>query len=299
MRVLRGLQALLLLVTLLPLQAGCSSESSANGGSEVLRFAAIPNVDTTELESKFQPVAAYLSQTLGLEVEYVPTQDYAASVSLFQAGDIDLAWFGGLTGVQARHAVPGARAIAQGVVDPEYKSYFIAHESLGLERSEDFPHALAGKRFTFGADSSTSGRLMPEYFIRQASGRSPEEFFGRPNQFSGGHDKTATLVQAGTFEAGALDFKIYDALVAEGSLDPDLCRVIWVTPSYPDYNWSVRPELDQRLGPGFTERLQQALVAMKSPDLLAAIHRPEGLVPADNGDFERIRELATELGFLR
>ena len=299
MRVPRALQALPLVVTLLPLQGSCSMESSAHSRSEVLRFSAIPNIDTTELEAKFQPVAAYLAQSLGLAVEYVPTQDYAASVSLFEAGDVDLAWFGGLTGAQARHAVPGARAIAQGVVDPEYKSYFIAHESLGLERSEEFPHGLAGKRFTFGADSSTSGRLMPEFFIRQETGQGPEEFFGSPNHFAGGHDKTAALVQAGTFEAGALDYKIYDSKVAEGSLDPEVCRILWVTPSYPDYNWSVRPDLDQRFGQGFTARLQQALVDMKAPELLAAIHRPEGLIAADNGDFERIRELAAELGFLR
>jgi phosphonate transport system substrate-binding protein len=281
------------------LVSSCSGEAAAGGAPGLLRFTAIPGEDTTELAAKFEPLAAHLSRELGVDFEYLPTQGYAASVSLFEAGDVQLAWFGGLTGVQARAAVPGSHAIAQGRVDPDYKSYFIAHASLGLDRGDDFPRALAGKRFTFGSDSSTSGRLMPEYFIRQASGQSPEEFFGAPNHFSGGHDKTAALVQAGTFECGAIDYKTYDRGVKDGTIDPEVCRVVWVTPTYPDYNWTVRPELDATHGAGFTERLRQVLLDLRDPELLAAVNRPEGLIRAENSDFERIRELALELGFLR
>lgn len=265
-----------------------------------LAFTAIPDANTTELAAKFRPVAAYLEARLGVPVEYVATASYSASVEMFKNGDVQLAWFGGLTGVQARNAVAGATAIAQGRIDPAYKSYFIAHADSGLEPGPDFPaEALAGKRFVFGSDSSTSGRLMPEYFLRRATGQSPEEFFGRPNQYSGSHDKTAKLVEAGTFDAGALSYKTYDRLVAEGKLDPKLCRVIWTTPPYPDYNWTAHPVLEQRFGDGFTERLQRALVDLDEPALLGAMLREEGLVEASNQDFEAIAALARELGFLR
>jgi phosphonate transport system substrate-binding protein len=145
----------------------------------VLAFTAVPDQNTTELQEKFQPLAAFLSRRLGVPVEYVPVRDYQASVELFKNADVMLAWFGGLTGVQARQAVPGARAIAQGETDPRYFSYFIAHADTGLQRSDEFPRGIAGLSFTFGSRSSTSGRLMPEYFIRRSTGLSPEEFFGR------------------------------------------------------------------------------------------------------------------------
>jgi len=285
------------LIAFLPLFAASCSETEAS--SSILKFTAIPDHNSTELREKFEPLAAHLGEVLGVTVEYVPTASYPASVEAFKNGDVTLAWFGGLTGVQARETVDGSRAIAQGKADPTFKSYFIANAGTGIERSEEFPAALAGRSFTFGSEASTSGRLMPEYFIRQNTEQSPEEFFGAPNNFSGGHDKTAILVQAGTFEAGALNYKTYDSMVASGKLDPELCRIVWVTPEYVDYNWTAHPDLDTTFGAGFTDRLAAALVAIEDPALLAAVDRAEGLIPASNEDFASIRELAIELKFLR
>ena len=280
------------------LLCSCGRQPRADTGPELL-FTAIPDDNATELRARMQPIADYLAAELDVEVRYIPVADYSASVDAFKNGDVLLAWFGGLTGVQARAAVPGSRAIAQGVIDPAYKSYFVAHASTGIEPGEDFPVAFEGTCFTFGSESSTSGRLMPEHFIRAASGHSPEEFFGAANSYSGSHDKTAMLVQAGTFETGALSYKTYDKLVAEGRIDSAVCRLIWETPEYADYNWTAHPRLEEQFGAGFTDRLQAALVGLEAPELLAAILRPEGLIEASNEDFESISTLASQLGFLR
>ena len=224
--------------------------------------------------------------------------DYTASVEMFKNGDIQLAWFGGLTGVQARAAVEGAHAIAQGAEDLAYYSYFIANAATGLERSETFPEGIAALSFTFGSESSTSGRLMPEYFIRQASGKSPGDFFAKPYAFSGAHDKTARLVQAGQVEAGVLSYKTYDRLVSEGDIDPEVCRIIWKTPVYTDYNFTAHPELEVMFGPGFTDRLQAALVEMSDDALLSAFPR-SALIEATDTDFDKIAGVAEELGMMR
>jgi phosphonate transport system substrate-binding protein len=283
---------------LLLLCSSCGSEPQADTGPELL-FTAIPDDNATELRARMQPLADYLAEQLGVTVRYIPVANYSASVDAFKNGDVLLAWFGGLTGVQARAAVPGSQAIAQGVVDPVYKSYFIANARTGIEPGDSFPATFEGTRFTFGSESSTSGRLMPEHFIRTFSGRAPEEFFGSANSYSGSHDKTALLVQAGTFETGALSYKTYDKLVAEGRIDPALCRVVWETPVYADYNWTAHPRLDEQFGAGFTTRLQAALVSLESPELLGALLRPEGLIEASNEDFESLSTLARQLGFLR
>ena len=276
-----------------------SSCGNSESTESVLKFSAIPDDNATELQQKFDKVADYLSEKLGVPVEYVPTADYGASVQAFKNGDIQLAWFGGLTGVQARAAVEGSHAIAQGKVDPVYKSYFIAHKDSGLEPSESFPSALAGKNFTFGSERSTSGRMMPEHFIRQNTGKSPAEFLGREMSFSGSHDTTAKLVQAGTFDAGVLSYKTYDKMVAAGDIDPEVCRIIWTTPTYVDYNWTAHPALDTTFGEGTMDRLQQALIEMSDPELLDAVMRSEGLITAQNSDFDPVAKLATELGFLQ
>ncbi|MFK5957107.1 MAG: putative selenate ABC transporter substrate-binding protein [Planctomycetota bacterium] len=285
--------------------AGVLSLAACGGGApesdnaqKTLFFTAIPDHDSTELEAKFQPVAAYLSEQLGVPVKYIPTADYSASVEMFRNGDVQLAWFGGLSGVQARASVSGSRAIAQGKSDPEFMSYFIVNGDVEVQKSDSFPMGLEGMSFTFGSAKSTSGRLMPEYYIMENTGRSPKEFFGSEASFSGSHDKTAKLVEAGTFQAGAVNFKTYNRMVAEGKLDANKCRVVWVTPTYPDYNWSAHPLLDQTYGEDFTNKVQAALLNMTEPNLLKAIDREEGLIPATNEDFEPIATLASKLGFL-
>ncbi|MDA2934701.1 putative selenate ABC transporter substrate-binding protein [Acidobacteria bacterium AH-259-D05] len=285
-----------LIILTASLLSGCGTAEQEE--TKILRFTAIPDQTSTELQEKFQPLVEYLSQELGVPVQYVAARDYQGSVEMFKNADVLLAWFGGLTGVQARQAVPGARAIAQGEADSKYYSYLIAHKDTGLERSEKFPTAIAALRFTFGSVSSTSGRLMPEYFIRQNTGQSPQEFFQHPVGFSGSHDKTAELVESGQYQVGVINYKVYDRRVEAGQTDPQVCRIIWKTPLYADYNWTAHPQLDTKFGGGFTDRLQQALIEIEDPLLLAALPRNR-LIPARNEEFEGIRKVAQELDMVR
>ena len=287
-------------LTMLGLMAGllCNCGGTVTEETAILRFTAIPDQTSTELQEKFQPLSEHLSQQLGVTLEYVPARDYQGAVEMFKNADVLLAWLGGLTGVQARQAVGGARAIAQGEEDPKYYSYFIAHKDTALGLSQDFPAAIADLRFTFGSQSSTSGRLMPEYFIRQNVGQSPQDFFSYPVGFSGSHDKTAELVESGQYQAGVINYRVYDRRVEEGKTDPEVCRIIWKTPAFADYSWTAHPELETIFGNGFTDRLQQALVQIEDPLLLVALPRNR-LIPAQNEEFEGIRQVAKELDMLR
>ena len=265
----------------------------------VLRWTAIPDTDAELLKQKYDPISAYLEKALGVAVEYVPVADYKASVEAFKAGDVQLAWFGGLTGVQARVAVAGARAIAQGEEDPNYRSYFIAHQSTGIEKSDDFPVALADVPFSFGSQSSTSGRLMPEFFLMQETGKGPADFFTQGFSFSGAHDLTARLVADGTqIKAGVLNYKTYDKMVEKGEIDPEVARIVWVTPGYADYNFTAHPRLDEMFRAGFVGELQQALLAIDDRALLDAFPR-KSLIAAKNEDFEGIADIARSLGLVR
>src|SRR5713226_6508722 len=143
-------------------------------------FTAIPDQDETRLVERFTKVADYLQRQLAVPVKYLPVKSYPAAVTAFINDQVQLAWFGGFTGVQARRAVDGSEAIAQGAEDVNFKSLVIANAKTGLRPSREFPRDIAGKSFTFGSRASTSGRVMPEYFIRQAfPGMTPEQVFTR------------------------------------------------------------------------------------------------------------------------
>ncbi len=190
------------------------------GSVQALRLHRHPDQDESRLVERFGKVASYLEGKLGVPVRYIPVKNYPAAVTAFTNGQVQLAWFGGFTGVQARKAVPGSQAIAQGAEDATFKTYFIANAATGLKKQADFPKDIAGKTFTFGSRASTSGRLMPEYFIRQAfPGKTPEQVFERVG-FSGDHSRTIQLVQSGAFAVGAVDYSVWDLDSKAGKVDP-------------------------------------------------------------------------------
>ena len=273
-----------------------SLTTALGASAQTLYFSAIPDEDETRLVERFSKVADYLEGELGVDVQFVPVKSYAASVTAFRNDQIQLAWFGGLTGVQARLAVPEARAIAQGEEDPIFVSYFIANAETGLEPSDSFPEEAQGMSFTFGAKTSTSGRLMPEYWIREETGEAPEAFFDRVG-FSGDHSQTLRLVASGAWQVGALNFAVYDKAVEEGAPEVETAKVIWQTPPYPDYNWTIRGDVDARFGDGFADKVQAALIGMDDPELLATFPR-EAFIPAANEDFQPIEDTAKELGLI-
>ncbi len=259
-------------------------------------FTAIPDQDERQLTERFGKIADYLEEQLGVEVQYIPVKSYSAAVSAFRSDQVQMAWFGGLTGVQARQLVPGSQAIAQGVEDTAFKSYFIAHQSTGLAPADTLADALRGKSFTFGSKGSTSGRLMPEFYLREQFGEAPETLFSRVG-FSGDHSRTIALVESGAYDVGAVNYAVWDAGVEAGDIDTDAVQVIWETPTYPDYQWTIRGDADARFGDGFTQRVQQALLDMTDPDLLAAFPR-SGFIPATNADYAPIEATAVTIGIM-
>ena len=264
--------------------------------AQVFRFTAIPDQNTARLTERFGKVADYLSETLGVKVEYIPVKSYSASVAAFKNNEVQLAWFGGLSGVQARRAVKGSMAIAQGKEDPDFHTFFIANASTGLKPSESFPKEIAGKTFTFGSKGSTSGRLMPEFFIREHLKKSPDEVFSRVG-YSGDHSKTLALVQSGAYQVGALNYKVWATEKAEGRVDPIKVSIIWKTPGYPDYNWSIRGDVDGAFGEGFLKKVQKALIGMKDEALLKSFPR-SSFIEATNEMYQPILDTAIGVGII-
>ena len=259
-------------------------------------FTAIPDQDESALKARFTKIAVYLEKNLSVKVKYIPVKSYSAAVTAFRNNQVQLAWFGGLSGVRARLLVKGSEAIAQGFEDPNFETYFIAHKSSGLKPSKEFPKGIAGKTFTFGSKGSTSGRLMPEFHIRKAFGKTPEKVFKRVG-FSGSHSRTVALVNGGQYEVGATNFKVYKKALKAGKLDPKKVTLIWKTPGYPDYNWSIRGDVDKQFGKGFKNKVQKALLDMKDPDLLKSFPR-KSFIKATNKDYQPILDTARTLGLV-
>ena len=267
-----------------------------NVHAEALVFTAIPDEDESKLKERFGPMSEYLSKTLDIEVSYVPVKSYAAAVSAFRNGQVQLAWFGALSGVQARSTVPNSQALAQGVEDQAFWTYLIAHKSTGLKVGDVIDKNMRGMTMTFGSKSSTSGRLIPEFYLTERFGESPDKVFERVG-YSGNHSRTLRLVESGSYDVGAINYAVWERELAAGNIDTNAVKVIWKTPAYPNYQWSIRGDVDAQFGAGFSDKVKVALLAMDDPKLLKSFAR-SAFIPAQNSDYAPIKRTAQQVGLI-
>jgi phosphonate transport system substrate-binding protein len=216
-----------------------ASASTPALAQEVLRISAIPDEAPTELQRKFKPLGEYLSKETGMKVEFTPVTDYAAVVEALATKKIDMAWLGGFTYVQTKIRTNGtANPIIQRVEDEKFTSVFIVPADSSLKTLGE----LKGKTIAFGSPSSTSGHLMPRYFLMQA-GINPDKDF-KNIAFSGAHDATVAFVASGKADVGALNASVWVKLNEAKNPNALKSKVLSTTPPYFDYNWTVRGDLD-------------------------------------------------------
>ena len=281
-----------------------AAQAQASKDQPLLRIGAIPDQNPEKLNRLYGLVAAALERQLGVKVKYLPVTDYAAAVTAFRTGDLDLVWFGGLTGVQAKLQKPGAKMLAQRDIDAQFYSVFIANTASGIQpiRSQQGLKSLQGKRFTFGSESSTSGRLMPQYFLQQA-GLKLKDFAGGAPGFSGSHDATIALVQSGAYDAGAVNEQVWKTSLRNGKANRAKVIQIWRTPPYPDYLWLAQPNLDQRFGPGFTTKLQKVIIGWRSSDpqqkTILGLFGAQQFTVVNPALYTQIEKVGREIGKIR
>jgi len=294
----------------LMLLAACGNDDSqpaGTGGGDAstagpLPISAIPDQDPEVLNRLYGDVTARFAEATGMDVTYMPVTEYPAVVRGFEVGDIAIAWMGGLTGVQAAQRVEGAVAFAQRDIDAEFTSLFIASKKSGLTAFDDVDGLgeLAGHSLTFGSETSTSGRLMPQYFMDQA-GLSIDDLKGQPG-YSGSHDATIEAVASGSFEVGAVNEQVYTATVEAGEVDLSDVVVLFRTTPYYDYHWLARPDIDDVYGAGTLRKVKDLLFGLDPsiPDDAAILDLfgAESFVPTENSNYDQIRDVAAELGLL-
>jgi phosphonate transport system substrate-binding protein len=261
---------------------------------QVLRISAIPDESPTELQRKFGQLASYLETRTGTKVEYIPVTDYAAAVEALVGGKVDMVWYGGFTFVQARkrsndQVIP----LVQRAEDEKFRSVFIARSDSGIEKLED----LKGKSVTFGSPSSTSGHLMPRYFLLQNKIDPDRDF--KQVAFSGAHDATIAAVAGGKVQAGALNISVWDKFVSEKRVDPEKVKVIYTTPPYYDYNWTVRADMPPAMRQKIADAFLSLDAAKPEDKAVLDLQRASKFVPTKSANYDSIEQAAKSADLLK
>jgi len=281
-----------LLVVFAALALGCSKHGSeGSGGAKTLRLSMIPTTDPGKLARESEPLVAYLEKTTGAKIELTVPLNYAAVVEAFGADKVDVAYFGGFTYVQA-HKRFDAQPLVQRERDQAFHSLFLTQADSPIAQLAD----LKGHSFAFGDVNSTSGHLMPEYYLRKA-GVDPDVIARAI--YTGGHDATALAVANKKVDAGALDEAVFQRLTKDGKLDPRAVKVFYTTPPFFDYVWCGRKGLDPALAEAFRKAMLELDAGDPQQKAVLELLQATRYVPAIDASYDRLREAATSAGLLR
>lgn len=311
--------AAVLCVSLVMPASGCTKSSPKGEGKaketkaavQPLRFSGIPDSDKAALREQYQQVADYLEKKLGRPVEYVHVPDYTAAVTALSSKQIDFAWLGGVTAVQAKkQSGDQVEFLVSRARDLKFRSYFIAnaafakkHQLKALESPQARTHSdlsvlapvLEKAKLSFGAKASTSGHIMPRYFLGQPPlSAVPESSFRTPPayQLKGGHHATMRAVASGAADLGAMNYATWEA--ASDKMKAAI-PVIAVTPEFVDYAIVGH----RSLGKDTLSNLQKALVELdgKRPEQAAVLKAfsAESFVPVKASQWAQIESVLAKL----
>jgi len=225
--------------------------------NEKITFGVIPADDVEEMLNIYRPVASYLSEVLGVEVELIALTDYTAAIEAMRTGRIEIAWFGPFSYVLAAERA-GAEAIAIGVREDtglsSYRTIFVTSSDNSYVNFMD----LQGKSFAFVDPASTSGHLVPRSILID-SGIDPEKHFSNI-LFAGSHNSVLFAVRNKMVSAGATSDNVLKRMIDEGLIQSNEIRIIHQSEPIPGSPIAVRGNLDD----DFKLLIQSAFINMPS-----------------------------------
>ncbi len=270
--------------------AGCSGDSKTETLPETLRIGVLPDESPEKLRSRYEPLFDYVSKQLKRDYVLVIPEDYNELLEKFKNKELDLAYFGGVTFLRAQRDY-GAVPVVMRDTDLRFTSYILASADDERTVLQDF----IGASFSFGSKLSTSGHLMPRYFM-EMEGIEPESFFSKV-LFSGKHDKTAYNVRDGLVELGAANSKIVDTMFRDGRLAREQIRIVYETPSFVDYVWAMQPDYMEKCHLKIVNAFLSLNPASLEHETILSAVDARGFLPASDNDFAMLKSVFIKQGF--
>jgi phosphonate transport system substrate-binding protein len=269
----------------------CGGSNSAPEELSILQVAVLPDQARDALMRRHEPLIRYLEDSTGLELNIQYHESYDQFSRAVASGDIDLAWFGGLTFVRAENAGL-AEPLVMRELDNRFVSHFIVKSDTAGQNVEDF----RGAHLAFGSPLSTSGHLMPRYFLSERGINVPEYFASVRN--TSAHDETVELVISGEADIGVVNSVILQSMIDDGRITPGQIRILEVTPTYANYVWGT----GRNLHPGVKVKLRSSFLSLDAADpdhsAILALQGASGYIPAVEDDFRATRLAAAQLDLL-
>ncbi|MEB3357951.1 MAG: phosphonate ABC transporter substrate-binding protein [Synechococcales bacterium] len=261
-----------------------------------LDFGIISTESQENLKSLWEPFLDVMEAEIGRTVNGFYATDYAGVIEAMGANKVQLAWYGGKSYIEAA-ARSNAEAFAQTVNADGTKGYYaylitnkenpIVNE-IDLEAGNGDEYVVenaADLTFAFNDPNSTSGFLVPTYYVFAQKGVDPNQIFSELI-FAGSHEATAQAVAENQVDVATNNS---ESLTRLGESDPealDKIQVIWTSPIIPSDPLAYRNDLPDCL----KEEIKGFFLNMKDETVLEPLGW-SGFDPAGDEDWNTIREL--------
>jgi phosphonate transport system substrate-binding protein len=264
---------------------------AAGQSGQRLRISMIPTTDPGKMLRDAQPLVDYLEKKTGTKIVMTIPTNYAAVVEAMANDQVDIAHFGGFTFVQIS-ARAGAKPLVQREQDQRFHSLFITQPNSGINSLKD----LNGHTFAFGDVNSTSGHLMPEYFMRDAKVNTK---LIETALYTGGHNATALAVANKKIDAGAMDENVFQTMIKGGKITDKQVKVFWTTPPFLDYVWAARKGLDPKIAESFATALLDLDAQKPENKTILDFLSATKYVRAKDSDYTKLRQAAKDAGLTK
>jgi len=213
---------------------------------DVINFGIISTESASVLEESFMPFLNDMSASLGVEVKPFFASDYAGVIAGMGAKQVDVAWFGNKSAIQAVDKA-GGEVFAQTIKDDGsrgYHSLLITQKDSPLNSLEDVLKCDKTLTFGNGDPNSTSGFAIPGYYVWALNGTTPEECFERVT--SSNHEGNALAVAAGQVDVATNNTESIYARLAKSNPEAAAgIKEIWRSPLIPSDPMVWRKDLPQ------------------------------------------------------
>lgn len=261
------------------------AHASMTQTTPTLRLGVLPDKDPQIIKQRLSPLLHYIEAQTGQTTTLVIAKSYEDLLKIFQDKSVDLALFGGYTFINAQQESQ-AEALVIRDIDLQFSTAFITQANNPKQSITDFKNT----KFSFGAKLSTSGHMMPRYFLNELN-FNPETFFNEV-RYSGAHDKTIYWVRDGQVDLGAVNNEVLENMLVDGSLQENEIHIVWKTPTYTGYVWAIQPDFNDVLRDHLLDIFLNLSLENDKQRVILESLGASGFLPTNNEDFDALRNAA-------
>ncbi len=236
-----------------------------------LNFGIIATEKAGALRQMWEPFLDDMSRAVGVKVNGFYATDYAGIIEGQRFNKVQVAWYGNKSAIDAVDRANG-EVFAQFVdLDgtPGYYSYLIAHKDSGIHSLEQV--LKNGKDYSFGIGdpSSTSGNLVPTYYVFTRNNLDPKSHFKVTR--ASNHEGNFLAVLNRQVDVATTNSELTLKMKEKSPEKLEQIRILWTSPLIPRDPLVWRKDLpadlkkkiqDFVVGYGKTEREKEILKNM-------------------------------------